>query len=176
LRLSLSLKVFLVGGSIPEKEGALLFNTSTVWSPEGKMIARHRKIHLFDIDVPGKITFKESDALTAGDQFTTFETPFAKVGLGICYDIRFADLAQIYARDYGCHLLVYPGAFNMTTGLFNLIYMNYKWSIHESKTFLFCILGPAHWELLARARAVDNQECQSQVLIHQTNFTTQSNH
>ena len=87
-------KVYLVGGSIPEREGDRLFNTSTVWSPEGRMIARHRKIHLFDIDVPGKITFKESDALTAGDDFTTFETPFATVGLGICYDIRFADLAQ----------------------------------------------------------------------------------
>ena len=91
-------KVYLVGGSIPEREGERLFNTATVWSPEGRMLARHRKMHLFDIDVPGKITFKESDALTAGDEFTAFETPYAKVGLGICYDIRFADLAQIYAR------------------------------------------------------------------------------
>ena len=91
-------KVYLVGGSIPEREGERLFNTATVWSPEGRMLARHRKMHLFDIDVKGKITFKESDALTAGDEFTAFETPFAKVGLGICYDIRFADLAQIYAR------------------------------------------------------------------------------
>ena len=125
-------KVYLIGGSIPERDGDRLFNTATVWSPEGRMIAKHRKMHLFDIDVPGKITFKESDALTAGDDFTTFETPFAKVGLGICYDIRFADLAQIYARDFGCQLMLYPGAFNMTT-------------------------GPAHWELLARARALDNQ-------------------
>ena len=125
-------KVYLIGGSIPERDGDRLFNTATVWSPEGRMIAKHRKMHLFDIDVPGKITFKESDALTAGDDFTTFETPFAKVGLGICYDIRFADLAQIYARDFGCQLMLYPGAFNMTT-------------------------GPDHWELLARARAVDNQ-------------------
>jgi omega-amidase len=80
------------------------------------MIAQHRKVHLFDIHVPGKISFKESDALAPGNGFTTFKTPFAKVGLGICYDIRFADLAQIYTRDMGCQLLLYPGAFNMTTG------------------------------------------------------------
>lgn len=112
-----SFQVYLVGGSIPERDSSdKLYNTSTVWSPAGDMIAMHRKIHLFDIHVPGKITFRESDALTAGADFTTFETPFAKVGLGICYDIRFADLAQIYTRDMGCQLLLYPGAFNMTTG------------------------------------------------------------
>ena len=63
-----------------------------------------------------KITFKESDALSPGSNFTVIETPFCKIGLGICYDIRFPDLAQIYARNHGCQLLVYPGAFNMTTG------------------------------------------------------------
>ena len=106
-----------MGGSIPERDsGDKLYNTATVWSPSGDMIAKHRKVHLFDIHVPGKITFKESDALTAGNDFTAFATPFAKVGLGICYDIRFSDLAQIYARDMGCQLLLYPGAFNMTTG------------------------------------------------------------
>lgn len=126
-------KVYLIGGSIPERDAkdGKLYNTMTVWSPEGQMLAKHRKVHLFDIDVPGKITFKESDVLTAGETCTTVQTPFAKIGLGICYDIRFAELAQIYARE-GCHLLVYPGAFNMTT-------------------------GPAHWELLARGRAIDNQ-------------------
>lgn len=124
-------RVYLVGGSIPEKEGEKLYNTSTVWCPEGHLVATHRKIHLFDIDVPGKITFTESEVLSAGSQATTFSTPWCEVGLGICYDIRFAELAQIY-RDRGCKLLVYPGAFNMTT-------------------------GPAHWELLSRARALDNQ-------------------
>uniref|UniRef100_A0A2K6M5A1 Omega-amidase NIT2 n=1 Tax=Rhinopithecus bieti TaxID=61621 RepID=A0A2K6M5A1_RHIBE len=88
-------------------------------------------IHLFDIDVPGKITFQESETLSAGDSFSTFDTPYCRVGLGICYDMRFAELAQIYAQR-GCQLLVYPGAFNLTT-------------------------GPAHWELLQRSRAVDNQ-------------------
>ena len=69
-----------------------------------------------------KITFKESECLSAGDQFTVIETPFAKIGLGICYDIRFPELAQIYARKHGCQVLVYPGAFNMTTGMNRLLY------------------------------------------------------
>jgi len=124
-------KVYLVGGSIPEREGEKLYNTATVWCPEGQLLATHRKIHLFDIDVPGKITFTESSVLSPGNQPTTFTTPWCEVGVGICYDIRFAELGQLY-RDRGCRLLIYPGAFNMTT-------------------------GPAHWELLARGRAVDNQ-------------------
>jgi len=124
-------KVYLIGGSIPECSDGKYYNTSTVWCPEGSLLATHRKIHLFDIDIPGKMTFKESDALSPGNQFTTFSTPWCQVGLGICYDIRFAQLAQVYAEKQ-CKLLVYPGAFNMTT-------------------------GPAHWELLARARALDNQ-------------------
>eukprot|EP00002_Diphylleia_rotans_P013299 TRINITY_DN2596_c0_g3_i7.p1 TRINITY_DN2596_c0_g3~~TRINITY_DN2596_c0_g3_i7.p1 ORF type:complete len:289 (+),score=59.11 TRINITY_DN2596_c0_g3_i7:72-938(+) len=123
--------IYLVGGSIPEKEGEKLFNTCTVYGPDGVLLAKHRKVHLFDISIPGKITFKESDTLTAGNQITTFETDFCKVGVGICYDIRFAELAQVMVRD-GCKLLVYPGAFNTTT-------------------------GPAHWELLQRGRAIDNQ-------------------
>jgi len=124
-------KVYLVAGSIPERSGNKLYNTTTVFSPGGSMIATHRKVHLFDIDVPGKITFQESKTLSPGNQLTTFQTPFCKVGLGICYDLRFAEMAQIYANK-GCDLLLYPGAFNMTT-------------------------GPAHWELLLRGRAIDNQ-------------------
>jgi omega-amidase len=124
-------KVFLVAGSIPERRNGKLFNTCTVFGPDGLLIATHRKIHLFDIDVPGKITFQESKTLSPGNSLTVFDTPFCKVGLGICYDMRFPELAQIYAKK-GCQLLLYPGAFNMTT-------------------------GPAHWELLQRARAMDNQ-------------------
>ena len=67
-------------------------------------------------DIPGKMTFKESDALCPGTKFTTFTTPWCEVGLGICYDIRFAELAQVYSQAMNCRLLVYPGAFNMTTG------------------------------------------------------------
>ncbi|KAK1896535.1 Omega-amidase NIT2 [Dissostichus eleginoides] len=121
-------QVYLVGGSIPEEDGGKLYNSCIVFGPDGKIILKHRKIHLFDIDVPGKIRFQESETLSAGDTLSMFETPFCKVGVGICYDIRFAELAQLYSRQ-GCQLLVYPGAFNMTT-------------------------GPAHWELLQRARLI----------------------
>ncbi|XP_064166510.1 omega-amidase NIT2 [Anguilla rostrata] len=123
--------VYLVGGSIPEEDGGKLYNTCPVFGPDGTLLLKHRKIHLFDIDVPGKIRFQESETLSPGSSFSVFDTPFCKVGVGICYDMRFAELAQIYTKR-GCQLLVYPGAFNMTT-------------------------GPAHWELLQRGRAVDNQ-------------------
>lgn len=123
--------VYLIGGSMAETENGKLYNTCLVYGPDGKLLAKHRKLHLFDIDIPGKITFKESDCFTAGSNLTVFDTPYCKVGLGICYDLRFAQLAQLYAKQ-GCKLLFYPGAFNMTT-------------------------GPLHWELLQRGRAVDNQ-------------------
>lgn len=88
-------------------------------------------MHLFDIDIPGGITFKESDILSGGNQLKIFEIDGIKIGLGICYDLRFEELAKLY-RLKACQLLIYPGAFNMTT-------------------------GPMHWELLQRARATDNQ-------------------
>ncbi|KAJ7993575.1 hypothetical protein DPEC_G00273820 [Dallia pectoralis] len=124
-------RVYLVGGSLPEADSGKLYNTCPVFGPDGSLLLKHRKIHLFDIDVPGKIRFQESETLSPGSRLSVFETPYCKIGVGICYDMRFAELAQLYAKK-GCHLLVYPGAFNMTT-------------------------GPAHWELLQRARALDNQ-------------------
>ncbi|KAJ7098174.1 carbon-nitrogen hydrolase [Mycena belliarum] len=126
-------QTWLVGGrcSYRTRDGENLYNTCTVYNPNGDLVAKHRKVHLFDIDIPGKITFKESETLTGGTTTNFFDTEFARVGLGICYDIRFPELAMISARQ-GCHVLIYPGAFNMTT-------------------------GPLHWELLQRARAVDNQ-------------------
>lgn len=123
--------VYILAGSIPEKEGNKLFNTSYLFDKNGNIIGKHRKMHLFDIDVKDKITFKESDVLTAGDGVTVVETEFGKIGIGICYDIRFPELARIMVEK-GASILCYPGAFNMTT-------------------------GPAHWELLFRSRALDNQ-------------------
>jgi len=123
--------IYLIGGSIPERDGNKIFNTSLVANPSGELIARHRKMHLFDIEIPGKQSFKESDVLTAGDTFTTFETEYGKCGLGICYDLRFPTYTELCV-DSGCKIMFFPGAFNTTT-------------------------GPAHWELLLRARAVDNQ-------------------
>lgn len=125
-------QIYLIGGSFPEILGGKLFNTCTVWDPNGNLLAVHRKIHLFDIDIPGKIRFQESETLSPGDKPTTFQLgDLCQVGVGICYDMRFAELGQLYAKK-GCKLLVYPGAFNMTT-------------------------GPAHWQLLQQCRAVDNQ-------------------
>lgn len=123
--------IYLIGGSIPEREGDRLYNTSIICGPDGQILGKHRKVHLFDIDIPGKITFKESEILSPGNSFTSFVTDKCKVGVGICYDIRFAEMGLVY-RDLGCQLFVYPGAFNMTT-------------------------GPAHWEALSRSRALDNQ-------------------
>lgn len=128
-------KKYIIAGSIPEKEATStserIYNTSFMFNPDGKIIAKHRKMHLFDIDVKGKIYFKESDTLTAGNQITIAETSFGKIGIGICYDVRFPELARLMALE-GADILCYPGAFNLTT-------------------------GPAHWEMLFRARACDNQ-------------------
>ena len=125
------LNVTIVGGSIPETHNNKLYNTCIVCSKEGKIIAKHRKVHLFDIDVPDGIRFFESEVLTAGDDPTMFEIDNLKIGIGICYDIRFPEYAALL-RSKDANLLIYPGAFNTTT-------------------------GPMHWELLQRARAVDNQ-------------------
>ncbi|KAF8115923.1 hypothetical protein N665_0025s0362 [Sinapis alba] len=125
------LKITIIGGSIPEISGGRLYNTCCVFGSHGELKAKHRKIHLFDIDIPGKITFMESKTFTAGDTPTVVDTDVGRIGIGICYDIRFQELAMLYAAR-GAHLLCYPGAFNMTT-------------------------GPLHWDLLQRARATDNQ-------------------
>jgi predicted amidohydrolase len=124
-------RVYLCGGSIAEREGERVYNTSYVFDPEGRQIAKHRKMHLFDIDVTGGQRFFESDTLTAGNSVTVFDTPFCRIGLCICYDFRFPELARLTV-DAGAKVLLVPAAFNMTT-------------------------GPAHWELLFRSRAVDNQ-------------------
>ncbi|CAA0829309.1 Omega-amidase-chloroplastic [Striga hermonthica] len=129
--LSRSLKITIIGGSIPERSGDKVYNTCCIFGTDGKLKAKHRKIHLFDIDIPGKMTFKESKTLTAGETPTIVDTDVGRIGIGICYDIRFQELAAIYAAR-GAHLICYPGAFNMTT-------------------------GPLHWELLQRARAADGQ-------------------
>ncbi|XP_014210274.1 omega-amidase NIT2 [Copidosoma floridanum] len=124
-------EIYVIGGTIPEKDGDKLYNTCTVWNPMGELVVKHRKMHLFDIDIKDKITFRESDVLSAGNSLNSFEVKGCKIGLGVCYDIRFEEMARLY-RNQGCHMLVYPAAFNMTT-------------------------GPLHWSLLQRARANDCQ-------------------
>ena len=129
--------IHVLAGSIPELERDdendtdSIYNTAVFFDNNGKQLGKHRKMHLFDIDVKGKIYFKESDTLSAGNDFTIINTDLARIGIGICYDIRFVELSRIMALN-GAEILIFPGAFNLTT-------------------------GPAHWELLFKSRALDNQ-------------------
>jgi predicted amidohydrolase len=81
------------------------------------LLAIHRKVHLFDIDVPGKIKFQESEVLTGGQSLTEVDTEYGKLGVAICYDVRFPEMAMIAARR-GAIAMIYPGAFNLTYGDF----------------------------------------------------------
>ncbi|MFA0834542.1 MAG: carbon-nitrogen hydrolase family protein [Methanobacterium formicicum] len=123
--------VYIVAGSIPEKQDGNIYNSCFIFNPQGEIIGTHRKVHLFDIDVPGEISFKESETLTAGNQITVVDTPLCKIGICICYDVRFPELLRLMVLE-GAELIVVPGAFNLTT-------------------------GPAHWKPLIQVRAVDNQ-------------------
>ena len=129
--------IHVLAGSVPElvkddeNDIESIYNTAVFFDNNGKQLGKHRKMHLFDIDVKGKIYFKESDTLSAGNDFTIINTDLATIGIGICYDIRFVELSRIMALE-GAEILIFPGAFNLTT-------------------------GPAHWELLFRSRALDNQ-------------------
>ena len=136
-------RVAVIAGSIPE-QGAdgRIYNTATVIDADGVLLAKHRKLHLFDVDVPGGIRFRESDSLTAGTAPTVLSgagDPLAtgladppNLGLLICYDVRFPELALLMQQRHGCTLLACPAAFNTTT-------------------------GPRHWHLVMRARALDTQ-------------------
>jgi len=125
------LGIYIFGGSIPEKENDKTYNSCFVFSRKGEVIGKHRKMHLFDINIKDRIEFKESDVLTAGNEVTVIQTDLCKIGVAICYDIRFPELSRKMTL-MGAELLVLPAAFNMTT-------------------------GPAHWELSIRTRALDNQ-------------------
>lgn len=129
--LSRELKIYLIGGSIPEIANDNVYNTSFSFDKEGNMIGKHRKIHLFDIDVKGGISFKESETLSSGNKMTIIETDYCRIGIAICYDVRFPELFRKMTLE-GVKLVILPAAFNMTT-------------------------GPAHWDLTMRARALDNQ-------------------
>ncbi len=125
------LRMYLVAGSVPESDGLNIYNTSFVFDFNGKQIARHRKVHLFDINMEKGQRFMESDTFAAGDSLTTFNTPWGAFGLIICYDIRFPEYVRLLALR-GAKVIIVPAAFNMST-------------------------GPCHWELTFRARALDNQ-------------------
>jgi len=124
------LGIWLVGGSIPlvaNQEDKVL-NTCLVFNPQGERVARYDKIHLFGFQ-KGKERYDESATIEAGHQPVAFDTPFGRVGLSICYDLRFPELYRALGVT---DLLVIPAAFTETT-------------------------GRAHWEILMRARAIENQ-------------------
>ena len=124
-------EIILIGGSIPERDGDKLYNTCFVFDEKGSIIARHRKAHLFDVDIEGGIRFKESNSFAAGNEITVFDTKYGRMGVMVCFDIRFPELARAMAKR-GAEVIFCPAQFNMTT-------------------------GPRHWELSVRARAMDNE-------------------
>jgi predicted amidohydrolase len=124
------LGAWIIGGTLPliSSEENKVLNTSLVYNPQGEAVAHYDKIHLFGFS-KGSEAYEESRTIVAGDEVTTFETDLGKVGLSICYDLRFPELF----RQMGvCTLIVVPAAFTHTT-------------------------GQAHWEILLRARAIENQ-------------------
>lgn len=124
--------IYLSAGSMPERDReGHIYNTAYVFDRQGRQIARHRKMHLFDIAVSGGQCFRESDTLTAGNDVAVFDTEFGKMGLCVCYDFRFPELPRLMAQR-GARVILVPAAFNMTT-------------------------GPAHWEIMFRQRAVEDQ-------------------
>lgn len=131
-RLARKYGVWLIAGSIPEKDQeGKIYNTSFVFNRRGEQAARCRKAHLFDVSIENGQRFRESDTLSPGNELTVFDTEFGKIGLCICYDLRFPEYIRLMALK-GAVAVFVPAAFNPTT-------------------------GPAHWELLFRSRAVDNQ-------------------
>lgn len=125
-------QITLVAGSLGEKSaGEKIFNTSLLFGPDGAMLARYRKLHLFDIDLPGEVTFRESGFMGFGDRVVVTETGLGKLGQATCYDLRFPELFRLLVEQ-GANMIAVPSAFAMAT-------------------------GRDHWEVLLRARAIENQ-------------------
>jgi predicted amidohydrolase len=130
--LAAELGIWLVAGSIVERvEGdPKLRNTSVLFDPDGAARAAYRKIHMFDVEVAG-VTYRESDVEAPGDEIVVAEAGPLKLGLAVCYDLRFPELFRAMAVD-GAQAFSLPSAFTVPT-------------------------GRAHWEVLIRARAIENQ-------------------
>ena len=124
------LNTWIIGGTLPliTTDLAKVFNTTLVYNPQGIAVARYDKIHLFGFS-QGEESYEESRTILAGQQVVSFDADFGQVGLSICYDLRFPEL---YRAMGTCSLIVVPAAFTYTT-------------------------GQAHWEILLRARAIENQ-------------------
>ena len=131
--LARELGLWLVAGSLQERAAgeARPYNTSCLLDPRGEIVARYRKVHLFDVDLPGRVAVQESATRAPGGDVVTATTDVGTLGLSICYDLRFPELYRRLARS-GAEVLPVPSAFTFPT-------------------------GAAHWEVLLRARAIENQ-------------------
>ena len=125
--------VHLHAGSIHEQVGGepRVRNTTVVIAPSGEIVARYSKIHMFDVALEGGESYRESSVVAPGDEIVTFDMDGVTVGLAICYDLRFPELFRILALR-GAEIVILPAAFTMRT-------------------------GKDHWEVLIRARAIENQ-------------------
>ncbi|MCI0446297.1 carbon-nitrogen hydrolase family protein [bacterium] len=127
------LGIYILCGSIPEMipGSTQIYNSSVLLNRSGKLVAIYRKIHLFDIDMEGRAVFQESKLVKAGKEIVTTETEFGVVGLTVCYDLRFPELYRCLVLE-GARIIFVPSAFTEFT-------------------------GKDHWEVLLRARAIENQ-------------------
>jgi predicted amidohydrolase len=124
-------RIYVHGGSIAERSGERLFNTTVMFDPAGQEIARYRKIHLFDIVAPDGTGYRESANFGGGDEVVTCTADGTTIGCAICYDVRFPELF-LALRRAGAELIILPAAFTLQT-------------------------GKDHWEVLLRARAIETQ-------------------
>lgn len=127
--------VWIVGGGTPERvvgDDRRTYNTAVAIDPRGELAARYRKIHLFDVEIPGGAVLRESDATAAGGELVVTEIAGVPVGFSICYDVRFPELYRRLVKDLGAQVVLVPAAFTAHT-------------------------GAAHWHLLLRARAIEDQ-------------------
>lgn len=129
--LARQLNVYIICGSIPERYNDKLYNTSYILNDSGEIIGKYRKLHLFHINIKNRINFNESDTFTKGNEITTFNTKWGKMGVAICFDIRFNEQIQKMALN-DAKIVFVPAVFSQVT-------------------------GKDHWDLLFRSRAVDNQ-------------------
>ena len=107
-------QVCLVAGSMPEVQDGRIYNTAFVFGPDGKQLARHRKMHLFDVSFDNGQFFRESDTFTAGQDVTTFAFGGMTFGLCICFDMRFPELSRLMTLE-GAQAILAPAAFKICT-------------------------------------------------------------
>ena len=130
--LATQLNIHLLAGSFLEtSDEERAYNTSLLIDPQGEILAQYRKIHLFDVNIPGQVSIKESDSMKPGGDVVAAKTPLGTVGLSVCYDLRFPELYRNLSHK-GAEIISVPAAFTFPT-------------------------GAAHWEALLRARAIENQ-------------------